>query len=221
MQEQDLSAVLSDSQDAGMAEYQVEPSNGAPGVRPASPSKDLAPGTEDAGAAPAPAVGGGGGATEGHYRRAKSPPSYSSSSARMRTPYERPPAETSYRSSGGDGGDYPGGGSGYRGSGGDGDGAGHSKYSAGKRSDSRPSRRECRVYVGNLAYEVGWQDLKDFMRKAGEVVFADILTQSGGRSKGCGVVEFETAEEAQRAIKDLNDTPFQGRPVFVREVERP
>jgi hypothetical protein len=46
-----------------------------------------------------------------------------------------------------------------------------SKYSAGKRTDARPSQKECRVYVGNLAYEVGWQDLKDFMRKGMLLLF--------------------------------------------------
>ena len=53
---------------------------------------------------------------------------------------------------------------------------------------------------------------------AGDVVFADILTQVGGRSKGCGVVEFSQPEEAQRAIRELSDTPLLGRPVFIREV---
>jgi hypothetical protein len=33
------------------------------------------------------------------------------------------------------------------------------------RGRSNSSKKDCRVYVGNLAYEVGWQDLKDFMRK--------------------------------------------------------
>jgi hypothetical protein len=40
-----------------------------------------------------------------------------------------------------------------------------------------------RVYVGNLAYETQWTSLKDHMRQAGEVVFADILRDYDGRSK--------------------------------------
>lgn len=32
------------------------------------------------------------------------------------------------------------------------------------------------------------------------------------------IVEYSTPEEAQRAIKDLSDTPLLGRPVFIREV---
>ncbi|TPX56228.1 hypothetical protein PhCBS80983_g04698 [Powellomyces hirtus] len=121
-------------------------------------------------------------------RRSPRPDKYGS--GRTRTPYERPSGDSR---------------------------GGPSKYSAGPRDPSRPSKKECRVYVGNLAYEVGWQDLKDFMRAAGEVVFADILTLPEGRSKGCGVVEFTTPEEAQKAIRDLSETQLMNRPVFIRE----
>jgi RNA recognition motif-containing protein len=74
-----------------------------------------------------------------------------------------------------------------------------------------------RVYVGNLKYEVSWQDLKDHMRSAGEVVRADILTDASGRSKGCGLVEFASARDARTAIATLNDTDLDGRSIFVRE----
>ncbi|KAJ3202311.1 hypothetical protein HDU82_007447 [Entophlyctis luteolus] len=102
---------------------------------------------------------------------------------------------------------------------------GGANYASGEQhqqdGSATASNRNNRVYVGNLAYEVGWQDLKDYMRQAGDVVFADVLTLPGGRSKGCGVVEFATAEEAARAIRELNDTPLMGRQVFVREDREP
>ncbi|KAG0145024.1 hypothetical protein CROQUDRAFT_716317 [Cronartium quercuum f. sp. fusiforme G11] len=74
-----------------------------------------------------------------------------------------------------------------------------------------------RVYVGNLPYACGWRELKDFMREAGDVSFAEVLMGPDGRSKGCGVVEFSSAEGAQKAIAELSDRPLFGRPVFVRE----
>ncbi len=40
-----------------------------------------------------------------------------------------------------------------------------------------------RVYVGNLSWQTSWQDLKDHMRKAGNVVRADIFLDETGRSK--------------------------------------
>lgn len=74
-----------------------------------------------------------------------------------------------------------------------------------------------RVYVGNLSWDVHWQDLKDYMRTAGEVVHAEVMTEPSGRSKGCGIVEYAKAEEAQEAIRTLTDTELSGRMIFVRE----
>jgi len=76
-----------------------------------------------------------------------------------------------------------------------------------------------RVYVGNLSWQTSWQDLKDHMRTAGNVVFADVFTDDSGRSKGCGIVEYAEAREAQEAIRTLNDTTIKDteRLIFVRE----
>lgn len=74
-----------------------------------------------------------------------------------------------------------------------------------------------RVYVGNLSWGVKWQDLKDHMARVGKVEHADVFEDSNGRSKGCGIVEYSSAEDAQKAIKELNDTELFGRLIFVRE----
>lgn len=37
------------------------------------------------------------------------------------------------------------------------------------------------------------------------------------KSKGCGIVEYETPQEAARAIRELADSELQGRPILVRE----
>jgi len=94
------------------------------------------------------------------------------------------------------------------------EGQGHhagSHFSSGETSQSR------RVYVGNLSWDVAWQDLKDYMRQAGEVLHAEVITEANGRSKGCGIVEYSTEEEAQEAINTLTDTDLKGRMIFVRE----
>lgn len=89
-------------------------------------------------------------------------------------------------------------------------GQGH-RFTAGAQSQSK------RVYVGNLSWDVRWQDLKDHMRQAGEVLHAEVISESNGRSKGCGIVEFATPAEAQAAISTLTDTELKGRMIFVRE----
>ncbi|KAF9195137.1 hypothetical protein BGZ51_004564 [Haplosporangium sp. Z 767] len=77
--------------------------------------------------------------------------------------------------------------------------------------------RDRRVYVGNLSYDVKWTDLKDFMREVGPVAHADVLLDSAGRSKGWGIVEFQSASDAREAIRRLNNVVLMGRAVFVRE----
>lgn len=72
---------------------------------------------------------------------------------------------------------------------------------------------------GNLPYKYTWQDLKDYFGTVGTVRYADILREGGpgSRSKGCGIVEYDTAEEAAKAIQELNNTEIGGRNIFVRE----
>lgn len=56
-----------------------------------------------------------------------------------------------------------------------------------------------------------------FFNPVGPVAHADVLLGRDGRSKGCGVVEYQNPEDAQTAIRKLNDVVLMGRPVFVRE----
>ncbi|OCF73339.1 RNP domain-containing protein [Kwoniella mangroviensis CBS 8886] len=83
---------------------------------------------------------------------------------------------------------------------------------------AKVSKRENRLYVGNLAYDVTYKDLSNFMSQAGgNVVFSEVLTTPAGQSKGCGIVEFATQEEAQRAKAELTDKYLLSRNVFIRE----
>ena len=61
-----------------------------------------------------------------------------------------------------------------------------------------PQGRRC--YVGNLAWRTSWQDLKDHFRSAGNVVYANVTQDQSGRSRGWGIVEYETTEEVRRAL---------------------
>ncbi|KAF9652568.1 RNA-binding domain-containing protein [Thelephora ganbajun] len=82
---------------------------------------------------------------------------------------------------------------------------------------AKQSKRENRVYVGNLSYDVKYRDLIEFMRGAGEVLFAEVLVTPTGVSKGCGIVEFASQEDAQRSVRELSEQILLGRPVFIRE----
>ncbi|KAE9369449.1 RNA-binding domain-containing protein [Stipitochalara longipes BDJ] len=81
------------------------------------------------------------------------------------------------------------------------------------------SQQDRRVYVGNLSYDVKWHHLKDFMRAAGEVLFADVLLLPNGMSKvgAYTIVEYATREQAQQAVNTLSNQNLMGRLVYVRE----
>ncbi len=73
-----------------------------------------------------------------------------------------------------------------------------------------------KLFVGNLAWEVGFQDLKDAFSAHGNVTDAFVATDKfSGRSRGFGFVTFEKNEEAEAAKNALQDTDLKGRPLMV------
>eukprot|EP01024_Parvocaulis_polyphysoides_P058546 TRINITY_DN629_c0_g1_i1.p1 TRINITY_DN629_c0_g1~~TRINITY_DN629_c0_g1_i1.p1 ORF type:complete len:333 (-),score=55.61 TRINITY_DN629_c0_g1_i1:280-1278(-) len=67
-------------------------------------------------------------------------------------------------------------------------------------------RSDYRVIVTNLPGSCSWQDLKDHMRKGGEVTFAQVFKERGGMM---GVVDYATFEEMKAAIRKLDDSVFE------------
>jgi RNA recognition motif-containing protein len=75
-----------------------------------------------------------------------------------------------------------------------------------------------KLYVGNIPYETGEQELQELFSRAGQVdsvkVMRDMAT---GRARGFAFVEMSTDEEAQKAIADLNEYQMGGRGLTVNE----
>jgi len=79
-----------------------------------------------------------------------------------------------------------------------------------------------RVYVGNLSYRTTSEELKAyFLTVCPGVTHAEVISYPNGRSKGCGLVEFKSASEAEKAIKELNNTELGTRKIFIREDREP
>jgi RNA recognition motif-containing protein len=57
-----------------------------------------------------------------------------------------------------------------------------------------------RVFVSGFPYEANWQDLKDYFKEAGEVLYAHVFTDSNGDSRGMGIVELKEKEDAGYVI---------------------
>jgi RNA recognition motif-containing protein len=76
------------------------------------------------------------------------------------------------------------------------------------------------MYIGNLAYDVTENDLRDAFSEFGEVSSVKIIIDKfSGRSKGFGFVEMPSNSEADQAIKALNGKAFNGRSIKVNQAE--
>ena len=76
------------------------------------------------------------------------------------------------------------------------------------------------MYIGNLAYDVTEDDLKNAFSEFGEVSSVKIIIDKfSGRSKGFGFVEMPSNSEADQAIKALNGKVLNGRSIKVNQAE--
>lgn len=77
-----------------------------------------------------------------------------------------------------------------------------------------PTRRsDFRVLVSGLPPSGSWQDLKDHMREAGDVCYADV------QKDGMGMVEYLRKEDMEYALRKLDDTKFrshEGETSYIR-----
>ena len=73
-----------------------------------------------------------------------------------------------------------------------------------------------KLYVGGLSYSTTSETLREYFAQCGTVESASVVTDKfSGQSRGFGFVEMATAEEAQRAIAELNSKELDGRKLTV------
>ncbi|XP_066361814.1 serine/arginine-rich-splicing factor SR34-like isoform X2 [Miscanthus floridulus] len=76
--------------------------------------------------------------------------------------------------------------------------------SAGQRGASK--RSDYRVMVTGLPSSASWQDLKDHMRRAGDVCFTDVYREAGAT---IGIADYTNYEDMKHAIRKLDDSEFR------------
>uniref|UniRef100_M4BKG9 RRM domain-containing protein n=1 Tax=Hyaloperonospora arabidopsidis (strain Emoy2) TaxID=559515 RepID=M4BKG9_HYAAE len=79
--------------------------------------------------------------------------------------------------------------------------------------EARPRGTQFRVKLTGLPDTMSWQDLKDFLRKGGDVVHSDV------DRRGNGTASFASQEEMDRAIRKLDGTDLDGDRVRIRGEE--
>src|SRR5580698_2650616 len=80
---------------------------------------------------------------------------------------------------------------------------------------------QARLFVGNLSFQTGENELQDLFAQAGAVTSVNLMVDKmTGRSRGFAFVEFAAPEDAQKAIEQFHDKDFQGRKITVN-IARP
>jgi len=74
------------------------------------------------------------------------------------------------------------------------------------------------IYVGNLAFAITDDELRQAFEAYGKVDTATIIKDKySGQSKGFGFVEMPSGDEARAAIEGLNGQELKGRNLNVNE----
>ena len=81
---------------------------------------------------------------------------------------------------------------------------------------------EKKIYIGNLEYGIAESDLASTLEGEGLTAkeISVIRDKYSGRSKGFGFAEFETKEDADKAIEALNGKEVNGRALKVNKAQK-
>lgn len=94
------------------------------------------------------------------------------------------------------------------------------EFAKGERRGSDRDRYEAgsgyKVTVEGLSSKTAWQDLKDYMKKAGEILYC----KAHHERQGEGMVEFHKKSDMEWALDRLDGTELDGRKIRVREAAR-
>ena len=74
------------------------------------------------------------------------------------------------------------------------------------------------IFVGNLSFNTGEDELRQIFEGYGQVDRVSIMTdRDTGRSRGFGFVEMSSNEDGEKAITALNGSQLGGRTINVNE----
>ncbi|GMN37998.1 hypothetical protein TIFTF001_007270 [Ficus carica] len=82
----------------------------------------------------------------------------------------------------------------------------YSSHGGGRGGRGVSRRSDYRVLVTGLPSSASWQDLKDHMRRAGDVCFSQVFRDGSGTT---GIVDYTNFEDMKYAIKKLDDSEFR------------
>ncbi len=81
-------------------------------------------------------------------------------------------------------------------------------------------KKKMKLFVGNLSWNTGENDLRDHFSVFGQIEECRLITdRETGRSRGFGFVTFTDADSANNAIAELDGRELDGRPLKVNQAK--
>ncbi|BFG05319.1 RNA-binding protein 28 [Drosophila madeirensis] len=84
-----------------------------------------------------------------------------------------------------------------------------------KEEKERRQKKRARLIVRNISYKSTDASLREYFSKWGTLEDVNILKRGDGKLVGCAFVQYETINQATKAILKTNGTDLQGRKIFV------
>ena len=79
-----------------------------------------------------------------------------------------------------------------------------------------------KLFVGNIPFKATEEHLREFILAVGEIESIRlVVVPHTGQPKGFAFVEMVSAEDAKKAVEELNGKPFMGRDLVVSQARPP
>lgn len=89
-----------------------------------------------------------------------------------------------------------------------------------ERNANGTGKKFTNIYINNLQESVDDEELNKMFSPFGTIKSAVIMKGEDGKSKGFGFINFETPEEAGKAVDGLNGKDFNGKTLFVGRAQK-
>lgn len=89
-----------------------------------------------------------------------------------------------------------------------------------ERQKSREAQGFTNIFVKNLPPNIDHEGLKNIFSPYGTITSSAVMTDQNGKSKGFGFVNMSVAEEAKKAVDELNGSLISGNAIFVGRAQK-
>lgn len=89
-----------------------------------------------------------------------------------------------------------------------------------KERISQTNKKFTNIYVNNVDPNLSDDEFKSLFTPFGTIKSAVVMKDESGKSKGFGFVNYDTPEEAEKAVQGLNGTLVSGKPLYVGRAQK-